>query len=194
MRIVLGIGNPGRKYAGTRHNVGFRTVDALCEKRGKKFRKMGFEFAGVEMRLAGEEAVLVRPWTYVNGTGRVVPELRKRFGELGANFLVVCDDFALPLDALRLRAKGSGGGHKGLGSIIGALGSEDFARLRIGIGFPAGEAADYVLARFRRAERGTVARVIDDAVAAIECWAEEGVEAAMSRFNRTPKDPEDEKD
>ena len=152
MWAVVGLGNPGRDYTRTRHNVGFRVVDALCDKQGKKFRKMGFEFHGADAALAGEKALLVRPWTYVNGTGRVVPELRKRFGEIGSDFLVVCDDFALPLGALRMRAKGSSGGHKGLRSIIEALDREDFPRLRIGIGTPRGGAVNHVLAKFESGE------------------------------------------
>ena len=192
MWIVLGIGNPGEKYENTRHNVGFRVVDALCKKLGKKFRKMGFEFHGAEARLAGDEAVLIRPWTYVNGTGRVVPELQKRFGTVAGNLLVVCDDFALPLGAIRLRTKGSSGGHNGLKSIIGALGSEEFPRMRLGIGSPRGTASDHVLARFKKGEHDDVEQVIATAVEAVECWAADGIDQTMTRFNRVPKEEEEE--
>ncbi|MHC5059085.1 MAG: aminoacyl-tRNA hydrolase [Planctomycetota bacterium] len=192
MRIVLGIGNPGRKYEGTRHNIGFRVVDALCEKQGKKLRKMGFEFAGARARLGGEEAVLVKTWTYVNKTGNVVPELRKKYEVTDEGLLVVCDDFALPLGSLRMRPGGSSGGHNGLRSLIEALGTEQFPRLRVGIGSPRSDAVDHVLAKFSKAEREVVDRTIADALEAVECWAAEGIQAAMSRFNRTPKEPEDE--
>ncbi len=188
VRVVLGIGNPGRKYEGTRHNMGFRVVDALCEKQGKKFRKVGFEFDGADVRLAGERAVLVRPWTFVNGTGRVVPEIGKRYGDVGTNFLVVCDDFALPLGALRMRPGGSSGGHNGLRSILEALGSEKFARLRVGIGSPRADAVDHVLAKFSKAEQEDIEKTIKTAVEAVEYWAAEGIEKAMTKFNRVPEE------
>lgn len=185
MHIVLGIGNPGSKYEGTRHNVGFLVVETLAKRLGKRFRKMGFEYDGVEATLAGRETVLVRPGTYVNATGRILPELRKRHDELGANFLAVCDDFALPLGALRLRKQGSSGGHNGLKSIIEAHGSDAFARLRVGIGGPAGDAADHVLARFSKKELPAVEESVEAAANAVECWVSEGIESAMTKFNRT---------
>ena len=129
-KVVLGIGNPGEEFAETRHNVGWKVVDALSEKMGEKFRKAGFEFWATDGRLGRHRAVLVKPWTYVNGTGRVIPEIQKRYGE---EFIVVCDDVNLPLGHPRLRSQGSSGGHNGLQSIIDALGHDGFARLRIGV-------------------------------------------------------------
>ena len=190
MRIVLGIGNPGREYEGTRHNAGFLVVDALCANRGGKFRKAGFEFEGARVRLGDSEALLVRTWTFVNCTGQVVPELRSKFDLAEGEFLAVCDDFALPLGALRMRPGGSSGGHNGLKSLIEALGTEEFARLRIGIGSPRSDAVDHVLAKFAKAERDEVDRAVAEAVEAVECWASEGIQAAMTRFNRAPKTEE----
>src|ERR1051325_3574158 len=131
MFIVLGIGNPDEKYAETRHYVGWMTVDALSETIGKKFRKSGFEFWSAEGRLGRHEVALVKTWTYVNETGRAIPEIRGRWGE---DLMVVCDDVNLPLGPLRIRKDGSSGGHNGLKSIEATLGHQAYARLRLGVG------------------------------------------------------------
>ncbi len=180
MRIVLGIGNPDEKYAGTRHNVGWMVVDALSRKIGQKFRKAGFEYWAAEGRLGRREVALVKTWTYVNRTGRAVPELLKRYG---GDLLVVCDDVDLPVGRLRIRPKGSSGGHNGLQSIIDALGGGDFARLRIGVG-GGRRSPDYVLGRFAKEEREAVERAVERACEAVACWTEEGIEKCMTRFNR----------
>ncbi len=180
MKIVLGIGNPDEKYAETRHNVGWKVVEALARRMDVRFRKAGFEFWAAEGRLGRAEVALVRTWTYVNETGRVVPELRKRYGE---ELLVVCDDVALPLGGVRVRKKGSGGGHHGLESVEAALGCDAYARLRIGVG---GGKPDpgYVLGRFRKEERPVVEEAVEHACRAVECWAVEGIELCMTKFNR----------
>ncbi len=197
MRVVLGIGNPDEKYAATRHNVGWMAVDALSEKMEAKFRKAGFEYWAAEGRLGRHELVLVKTWTYVNETGRVIPELRKRHGleegSLGegkpwlGDLLVVADDVNLPLGAVRIRRDGSSGGHNGLKSIEGTLRQQDYARLRIGIGpFPPewDDLADFVLGRFSREERDRVAGLLDPMAEAVECWIESGIEKAMNLFNK----------
>ncbi len=180
MKVVLGIGNPDEKYAETRHNVGWRVVDALSVKIGEKFRKAGFEFWAAEGRLGRHGVALVRAWTYVNETGRVVPELLKRYGE---ELLVVCDDVDLPVGKLRVRKKGSSGGHNGLQSVADALGHDGFARLRIGIGGGRRDPA-YVLGRFGKDERPLIERAVEEACGAVRCWLEEGIEKCMTRFNR----------
>ena len=180
MKIVLGIGNPEEKYAETRHNVGWRVVDALSLKIGRKFRKAGFEFWAAEGRLGRHAVVLVKTWTYVNETGRVIPELRKRFGD---EILVVCDDVALPLGKLRLRAKGSSGGHNGLESVREALGHDRYARLRIGIGGGKPD-PDFVLRKAPKEERPALEKAVAGACEAVACWAAEGIEKCMTRFNR----------
>ncbi len=186
MKIILGIGNPDEKYAGTRHNVGWRVVDALSEKMGQKFRKAGFEFWAAEGRLGRHDAVLVKTWTYVNGTGRVVPELRKRYGD---EILVVSDDVALPVGRLRVRKKGSAGGHNGLQSIIDALGHDEFPRLRIGVGGGKPD-PDYVLARFTKEERPAIEEAVAEACDAVRSWMDDGIEKCMTRHNRTPPSEE----
>ncbi|MBI2932204.1 MAG: aminoacyl-tRNA hydrolase [Planctomycetes bacterium] len=191
MKIILGIGNPDEKYAGTRHNIGWMVLDELCGKMKKKFQKAGFEFWAAEGRLGRDEAVLVKTWTYVNNTGRVVPELRSRWGDLGEEFMVVCDDVALPLGSVRIRKSGSSGGHNGLKSIIEALGHENFPRMRLGVGGGRPD-PEYVLGRFRKDERPVVEETIKTAGEALECWAGAGIEKAMSQFNRVVK-PEESK-
>jgi len=183
-KIVLGIGNPEEKYAATRHNVGWRVVDALSRKIGRKFEKAGFEFWVAEGRLTGKEIVLVRTWTYVNQTGRAIPEIRKRWGD---ELLVVCDDVALPVGSLRIRAKGSSGGHNGLESIRQAWGGDDFPRLRIGVGGGKPD-PDYVLGEFQKEERPVIDEAIGKAVEAVEHWMWAGLEKTMTRYNQVRKE------
>jgi len=180
MNVVLGIGNPDEKYAETRHNVGWRTVDLLSHKMGEKFRKAGFEFWAAQGKLGRHEAVLVKTWTYVNETGRVMPELLKRYGD---QIMVVCDDVNLPLGQPRIRKDGSSGGHNGLRSIEEALGHRNYARLRIGV---AGGKPDpgYVLGKFTKEEKPVVEKAIREACEAIEYWMDEGIEKCMTRYNR----------
>jgi peptidyl-tRNA hydrolase, PTH1 family len=189
VKVILGIGNPDEKYEGTRHNVGWMVLDALSGKMDRKFRKAGFEFWAAEGRLGRSEAVLVKPWTYVNESGRVVGELKSRWGDLGDEFMVVCDDVALPTGSVRMRKGGSSGGHNGLKSIIAALGHDGFARTRLGVGGGKPNPA-YVLGRFPKEERPVVEEAVGHACRAIECWAVEGIEKAMSTFNRVIK-PDD---
>lgn len=186
-KIVLGIGNPDEKYAETRHNVGWMVADALSQKIGQKFRKAGFEFWAAEGRLKGKEIVLVKTWTYVNLTGRVIPELRSRYGDLGADFLVVCDDVALPLGSVRIRMKGSSGGHNGLESIIAALGNDAFPRLRIGVGGGKPD-PDYVLGKFAKEERPVITETVAYVIEAMEFWAHMDLEKVMTKYNRVRKE------
>ena len=192
MKTVLAIGNPEEKYAKTRHNIGWMVADALAEGWSEKFRKDGFEFWSAKGRLDRAAAVAVKTWTYVNQTGRVVPELKARGAEFGPDdFIVVCDDIALPLGAIRIRAKGSSGGHNGLKSVEAALGSREYARMRLGVGGPGAAAdPDYVLARFGSKDMKVVEETVTAAVEALKCWAADGVEKAMTRFNRV--DPQED--
>ena len=182
MYIVLGIGNHDEKYAGTRHNVGWMTVDALSETIGKKFKKAGFEFWAAEGRLGRHEVALVKTWTYVHETGRVIPELRKRWGE---ELMVVCDDVNLPLGSVRIRKDGSSGGHNGLKSVEAALGTNAYARMRLGVGGGKPD-PNWVLGRFTKEEKPAVDRMVAEACDALRCWMDEGIEKAMTKFNRKP--------
>ena len=186
MFIVLGIGNHDEKYADTRHNVGWMTVDALSETIGKKFKKAGFEFWAAEGRLGRHEVALVKTWTYVNETGRVIPELRKRWGE---ELMVVCDDVNLPLGALRIRKDGSSGGHNGLKSVEAALGTNVYARMRLGVGGGKPD-PNWVLGRFTKEEQPAVEKMVAAAGDAVRCWMDLGIDKAMTNFNRKPPSEE----
>ncbi len=192
MKTVLAIGNPEEKYAKTRHNIGWMVAEALAAAMDAKFRKDGFEFWSAKGRLGRAAVTAVKTWTYVNQTGRVVPELKARGAEFGPeDFIVVCDDIALPPGAIRIRAKGSSGGHNGLKSVEAALGSNEYARMRLGVGGPGAAAdPDYVLARFGTKDLKVIEETVTTAVEALECWAADGVEKAMTRFNRV--DPQEE--
>ncbi len=179
-KVILGIGNPDEKYAGTRHNLGWRVVDALAGKMGARFRKAGFEFWAAEGRLGRHGAALVKTWTYVNETGRVIPELLQRYG---GEMMVVCDDVALPVGMIRIRKQGSSGGHNGLESIIRALGRDDLPRLRIGVGGGRPD-PDYVLGRIPKGDLPAIEKAVDEAVEAVRCWMDDGIEKCMTRFNR----------
>jgi PTH1 family peptidyl-tRNA hydrolase len=193
IRLIVGLGNPGREYAHSRHNVGFWCLNRLARRHGIAFSSRGRLAAVGEGELAGRPVVLAKPRTFVNLSGRAVGHLLRRHRLAPPQLLVVYDDLDLPLGRVRLRAGGSHGGHKGMRSIIDAVGSQDFPRIRIGIGRPqvAGEptwetehVVDYVLSSMTADER----RILDEAVAtageAILCLLSEGVEAAMNRYNR----------
>jgi peptidyl-tRNA hydrolase, PTH1 family len=201
-KLVVGLGNPGKEYAGTRHNIGFAVVDRLAEKRSCSFRsKWRFSARVAEIALDGGKVVLARPQTYMNRSGAAVAALVGWLKIVPAELLVVVDDADLPLGQIRLRASGGSGGHNGLRSIIESLGgSEEFARLRVGIGRPdktdgAGtgpvgeDITDHVLGRFSARERELAEQAIEVAAEAVECCLKEGLTAAMNQFNRrTPRE------
>lgn len=186
MKTVLAIGNPDEKYAKTRHNIGWMVADAVAAEMGEKFRKDGFEYWSAKGRLGRAVVLVVKTWTYVNETGRVVPQLKSRDAEFGPDdFIVVCDDLALPVGSIRTRSKGSSGGHNGLKSVEAALGTAEYARMRLGVGGPGAAAnPDYVLGRFGADDVKKVDKTVATAVEALKCWAADGVELAMTRYNR----------
>jgi PTH1 family peptidyl-tRNA hydrolase len=185
MKLIVGLGNLGRKYDQTRHNVGFEVLDRLAERFGDGQAKEKFDGRLMEARAAGERVLLLWPHTFMNLSGQAVRPAMEFYKLELTDLLVVCDDFNLPLGKLRFRREGSAGGQNGLADIIRRLGSEEFARLRIGIG-PVPEnwnAADFVLGKFTAAEKDTVSEIIVRAADGAECWAANGVEASMNRFN-----------
>jgi len=184
-RLVIGLGNPGGEYLATRHNVGFEVVDLLAERAGVKLRRGRFRCLQAEARIAGERVILIQPRTYMNRSGVTVRGAVNHYKTPLSRLLVVCDDVHLPPGGIRLRRTGSAGRHNGLISIIQALGSQDFPRLRIGVGEPPPymNQVDYVLGRFEPQEREEVAAAIARAAEAVEVWLAEGIEAAMNRFN-----------
>lgn len=181
----MGLGNPGRRYRGTRHNVGADVVDRLARRAGIVIDEdVGFALVG-RGKIAGARVLLAKPQTYVNVSGAAVRDLRRRHRLRPPDIFLVVDDLDLPLGRIRLRAEGSAGGHNGLRSIIEALGTTTFPRLRVGIGRPPEglDPAEHVLTRFSPAERAILDAVLDRAAEALEAAVVEGVQAAMNRFN-----------
>ena len=187
MKVIVGLGNPGPRYAETRHNVGFRVVEELAHQLAAG---VASELCGALAATAGE-LLLVRPQTFMNRSGQTLRCLADRFDLVAGDFLVVFDDVALPLGTLRLRGKGSPGGHRGLESVLESLGAEAVPRLRLGVagpdGPPPGETlADYVLGPFAPAEQEEVAAMIRRAAGACLAWHQDGLEKAMARWNGSP--------
>ena len=184
MKLIVGLGNPGRKYAGTRHNVGFEALDVMAGRHRLDWEGGPADALIAKWRAGG--ALLAKPLTFMNLSGHAVGELLRFFKIDAADLLVVVDDVALELGRLRARPSGSAGGHNGLKSLIGQLGGDGFARLRVGVG--RGDArrdlADHVLARFEPEERPIIAEAVDRAAAAAELFVTEGIQAVMNRFNR----------
>jgi len=194
MKVVVGLGNPGPQYAGTRHNVGFDTVDYLASAPGIDPARAKFDALICKAKEGDETVLYVKPTTYMNLSGRAVRAILDFYQVPVGDLLVVCDDFNLPLGKLRVRAKGSAGGQNGLKSIEQALGTQDYARLRIGVGAPGpGEAVDHVLGRFRPAERAVKEQMIADAARAVLVWIKLGLEPCMNRFNGPAEDEKEKR-
>ena len=203
LKLIVGLGNPGREYADTRHNVGFAVLDELAERFGCSFRnKLRFTAKVAEWNGPAGKIVLAKPKTYMNRSGAAVAALVNWLKLTPPDVLVVVDDADLPLGQIRLRSSGGSGGHNGLRSIIEALGgSEEFARLRIGIGRPdedvgvnntgsvAGDITDHVLGRFRAVEKKLIGPALARASDAVVACVEYGVPAAMNEFNRKEAPP-----
>jgi peptidyl-tRNA hydrolase, PTH1 family len=183
LKLIVGLGNPGRAYANTRHNVGFQVIDTLAKSHHiKVIRRYCRALVGVAT-ISGEEVILAKPQTFMKLPGQAVGEISRKQRIDPSEILVIYDDMDLPPGKLRIRLGGSSGGHKGMRSIIDHLGTKDFPRIRIGIGRHNGEAVDHVLSRFTRAELQLVRPAIQSAAEAIEVMLEEGIEPAMNRFN-----------
>ncbi len=185
MKLVVGLGNPGHAYVGTRHNVGFDVLEALARRSGSPVRRARFQGELAQVSLRGAAATLVWPLTWMNLSGSCVLAARDFYKIAEADILVVCDDFQLPLGSLRIRGKGSGGGQNGLADVVRRLGTETVPRLRVGIGPvpPSWKPADFVLGRFSKDEKAAADAAIDRAANAVEDWVAVGIEAAMNRYN-----------
>ena len=188
-KLVVGLGNPGKDYDGTRHNIGFAVLDGLVARLGGSFKeKKRFAAEVAEISVAGQKVVFAKPQTFMNLSGAAVAALAQWLKVVPSELLVVVDDADLSLGQLRLRESGGSGGHNGLRSIIESLGGEEnFPRLRVGIGRrgPAGAGiTGHVLGRFAVAERETAAAAAKEAGEAVECCLKEGLTKAMNQFNR----------
>ena len=191
MRVVVGLGNPGEEYDGTRHNAGFEVVDRLAARHGVALRRdRTLHALAGRGRVGKDEVLLVEPLSFMNLSGAVARRaLERAAGPEGEEpgLMVVCDDYHLPLGTLRMRASGSAGGHNGLADIEAALGTRDYARLRVGIGpNTMADPKDFVLGRFRPADRDAAAESFDRAADAVESWIGVGLERTMGRYNGGP--------
>ncbi len=187
MLLVVGLGNPGQKYAATRHNVGFMVVDKLAERwKAGAYRE---KFSGVFSRLSSPDAVLLKPLTFMNLSGESVQAAMQFFKVELRDVLVVHDELDLPFGECRLKQGGGAAGHNGLRSIMQHCGGEAFPRLRIGIGRPRGESVSHVLGEFASAERATLDDVLDSAALGVEAVLAKGVAQAMNAFNVRDKKP-----
>ena len=185
MLLVVGLGNPGTHYTSTRHNVGFRFIDLLAKKAEIRLNDRRAKAVLGQGRIAGHEVVLVKPRTFMNNSGEGVEYLLARFGGRPSELLVVYDEMALPTGRIRLRASGSHAGHNGIRSIISAVQTDGFPRLRIGVGQPSnsGESVPHVLGKFSKEEEPLIAQAVQDAASAVHCMLEESIDVAMNRFN-----------
>jgi len=196
VKLIVGLGNPGRRYRDTRHNVGFGVVDELARRAGLAFEAAPADALMARIRSEGGGAIVAKPLTLMNLSGVAVGELVRYFRIDLADLLVVTDDVNLPLGRIRARPRGSDGGHKGLRSIIGQLGSEEFARLRVGVGRGdlRRDLADHVLARFEPDERAPMDAALARAADAAGLFAADGIDSVMNQYNRPDGPPAGQED
>lgn len=186
MRLIAGLGNPGVEYGLTPHNLGFWVVDELARRAGARVERPEAKSLVGRARIAGEDVWLAKPQTYMNASGMAARELLERLETGAGELVVVSDDVALPWGSLRIRERGSAGGHNGLKSVIGALGTNEFVRVRLGIApeHPVGDLAAYVLHPMRKGDRESAATMVEAAADAVEMIVREGVRKAMNLYNR----------
>ncbi len=192
-RLIVGLGNPGSEYAWTPHNLGFRVIDRLAERAGIHVtRPESQSYVGLG-QIAGYDVALAKPQTYMNASGRAVRDLIERYGCDPAELIVACDEVALPWGMIRIRERGSAGGHNGMKSVIGALASDEFIRVRLGVQpeYPVPDLAAYVLCPMGKDVREAAAEMVVEAADAIELILSEGTSRAMSRHNRRATPPEE---
>jgi peptidyl-tRNA hydrolase, PTH1 family len=195
MHLVVGLGNPGSEYVGTRHNVGWEVLDALANSLGwikkpgdfERLARGKFDAITLDGNVSGEKVLMLKPMTYMNLSGSAVRQAMAFYQLVPADLMVVLDDLALPSGRIRIRSSGSSGGHNGLKDIERALGTDAYPRLRLGIDSPPGRMAgkDYVLAGFTAAQRELIDPAVAKAAQAVVTWIESGIDAAMNKFNQS---------
>ena len=186
MYLVAGLGNPGKEYDMTRHNIGFHTIDYIADKLGVKIKKLKYKAIYGECDINGEKVILVKPQTYMNLSGESISEFVKFFKIPTENVIIISDDIALETGRIRIRKKGSAGGHNGLKNIIYMLNSENFNRIRIGVGAPTHpdyDLKDFVLGRFTKDEIPVLEESIIKSYNAVEEIIKRGADSAMNKFN-----------
>lgn len=186
--LIVGLGNPGREYSASRHNVGFMVVDRLAEKLDTSFRKVKMNALMTAVRHKGERIILIKPQTFMNLSGQAVSSFIRFYKLSLENVLVVYDDVDLPFETLRLKPDGGDAGQRGVRSIIQQLGTKSFPRLRVGIDRPPGrmEVSDYVLQKFSAAEKGILPFILDTASEAVLHFIDQGLNQAMTIYNQNP--------
>jgi PTH1 family peptidyl-tRNA hydrolase len=188
MKLIVGLGNPGKRYAGNRHNVGFQCLDYFAREHRIPIKERRFRLKSLKAKygmgeVAGTPLMLAKPRTYMNNSGVAVGQLVRRFEISLDNLIVIYDDLDLPLGKLRIRQRGGAAGHKGVASIIASLKSEDFPRIRVGIGRPDGDEISYVLSDFCAEEKDIAGEAFARVAEAILCILNEGIHSAMNRYN-----------
>jgi PTH1 family peptidyl-tRNA hydrolase len=202
VKLIVGLGNPGIEYQFTPHNAGFLAVDRIAEECGVMLTNRRGRALTARAKLAGHDVLLAKPETFMNLSGLSVAALIQEFEISPEDIIVLYDELALPLGTIRIRKRGSANGHNGVKSISGVLGTEEWLRVRIGVGKPAlvdgreikAGGKDYLLSPMRKQELAVLDEVLDRARGAVEMMLTQGVDATMNRFNRRPDDPEDETD
>lgn len=183
MHLIVGLGNPGKRYADTRHNMGFMLVDQLAHSLKARFCAVHPLYSVCKVQLQRQPVILLKPMTFMNRSGWAVALAVAAFRTSISQCLVAYDDMAIDLGRLRLRPRGSAGGHNGMASIIQAMDSQDFPRLRLGIGAAPEDVIDYVLSPFAEEEHAAVSRMLSRGEAAIQSWIGQGLDQAMNRYN-----------
>jgi len=184
VRLIIGLGNPGLRYKFTRHNMGFLVIDEFSKRNSLRIKKREYSSLLGRGKIRDQEVILMKPLTYMNLSGSPIKEMLAKEGLSLERMMVICDDTALELGTIRIRVKGSSGGHRGLESIICKLENDEFPRMRIGIGRKdRHDLADYVLSGFRKADLKLVNDIVDRSADALDCWISEGIQEAMNRFN-----------
>lgn len=195
MFVIAGLGNPGKKYENTRHNMGFLVIDRLAEKNSIKVNKIKHKALIGDGIVSGQKALLVKPQTYMNLSGEALREVVSYYNAELENVIVIYDDFDLEAGSLRIRKKGSAGSHNGMKSVIYQLGSEDFPRVRVGIGKSGGlDWKDFVIGKVSSQERDALEAAIDRAADAVMCILEKGIDRAMNEYNIRSRQDKDVKD
>lgn len=187
MKLIVGLGNPGAEYAHTRHNIGFMVIDALAQALGVSVDKNQHKALVTQVHIGTEKVILAKPQTFMNLSGQAVVALANWYKLLPEEILVITDDMDLPPGRLRIRKNGSAGGQNGLKNIIQLLGTQDFPRMRVGIGRSAHGAVNHVLGKITESEAEQLGSAIDQAVGAARLWVLEGTAAVMNKYNVKPK-------
>ena len=184
--MLVGLGNPGREYEATRHNAGFLALDAFCEKHGCEINKLKFKSLIGECKIGEHRVLLIKPQTFMNNSGEAVRDAAAFYKIPPERTIIIFDDISLPTGKLRLRRKGSDGGHNGMKNIIYLSGSDAFMRIKVGVGakpHPDYELKDWVLSRFRKDEEADIKKGLENAASAAECIIKLGIDEAMNKFN-----------